>query len=492
MKTCYKWVILQVFFILMCSSIVYGRNISPIDYGILKTQDGKERYEILLKVHTIASNKNQGVTYAGISKLDLIIPENPQTIPLSRYTDFAGVQISVLNQSKSFHLFTLQGERKTITIDKASLEKQYFGNYPELKKGRKVLVIEDQEPWVKNRRGYNDGASRADILYLRNGKANNSPVQAYSTIESRPIFSYFEASKKKKVIKNLVFIRLPESTALTYLLRLDGQDNVEIENIRTETPLSEKFADQIFTFTRSTNVKCKNITINGTYSQTDKYGYGISMNNVWNIRFNQLKAVGNWGVFGNYNVNKVQLDDCDFNRFDIHCYGKDVFFYNCTFRKLYNQYASFYGELYYENCTFLSSIPLLIEDSYSAYTPFNVTLKDCEIQANEKNNFLVAAGNLHPDIKANRAELRVVCLPDVTMKNVTVHLSNGATSWHIFDVGGKNTLPIEEENKVFLDNVSIVNTEGMIVPVEYSNKRLDHQKRPLVSTKNSIFKIFDF
>jgi len=53
-------------------------------------------------------------------------------------------------------------------------------------------------------------------------------------------------------------------------------------------------------------------------------------------------------------------------------------------------------------------------------------------------------------------------------------------------------LPIEEENKVFLDNVSIVNTEGMIVPVEYSNKRLDHQKRPLVSTKNSIFKIFDF
>ena len=77
-------------------------------------------------------------------------------------------------------------------------------------------------------------------------------------------------------------------------------------------------------------------------------------------------------MFGNNNVNKAMLQNCDINRFDIHCYGKDVSFEKCSFVDFYNQFSSVYCELYFRSCTFTSFFPILMEYSYNAYTGFDL------------------------------------------------------------------------------------------------------------------------
>lgn len=120
------------------------------------------------------------------------------------------------------------------------------------------------------------------------------------------------------------------------------------------------------------------------------------MNNVWNSRFVGVKATAKWGAFGNNNVSRVELEGCDINRFYIHCYGRDVYCYHTVFRNGYNQFSSMMGDLVYEDCTFDDFVPVLFEQSYSAYTSFQLTMKDCKILVRKSAPYLVSAGNLSP------------------------------------------------------------------------------------------------
>ena len=69
-----------------------------------------------------------------------------------------------------------------------------------------------------------------------------------------------------------------------------------------------------------------------------KSGYAFSLNNVANFRAEKVVAKAPWGVFGGNNVNNTVLVDCEINRYDIHCYGKNVRADRCKFSDLYNQY----------------------------------------------------------------------------------------------------------------------------------------------------------
>lgn len=55
-------------------------------------------------------------------------------------------------------------------------------------KGQYLVIVEDETPWVKERRGYSYGHIRKDILYVNNGKVEGEVVSTYTSIDSSPHF----------------------------------------------------------------------------------------------------------------------------------------------------------------------------------------------------------------------------------------------------------------------------------------------------------------
>lgn len=461
------------------------RTISPLDYGLLEAKTDIDRYYVLKKTHKVAVEKGCGVSYKGIKQIDIEIPDNGTSIPLSYSTDFAGAKIIVRNKTKKMTLFVLRRELKEINLTKEQLSSGDFRNSPELRSGRKLVVVEDQERWVQKRAGYNNGATRKDILLLKRGRALNSVISPYEDEVSNPKFYWCNATNWQTVVKNLVFERSSDSEVITFLLSVSNLDDVYLKNIKIFTPENnELYADVALKFENCTNVVLEDVEINGTYSQVNKYGYGIGMNNVWNSSFIRLKGNGKWGIFGNNNMNTVTIIDSDINRFDIHCYGRDVLCKNTLFKNMYNQFSSFYGTLRFENCKFIKSIPVLFESSYSAYSFFNLEFKDCYIEVSKDCPYLISAGNPSKLAEKPRGEFSKVFWPNIKIENLTVALPEELKKWTLFYVKGGTGERIYGISDIIINGFVIESKESH-PQVIITNKKLQFEKKLNVSLFNS-------
>lgn len=482
--------LLQVAFTILFalqSIIGCGKTLSPFDFGLLDAKNDIERYEVLLRMHQQAAGKGLRVSYKGIKQIDIEVPRSGTSIPLSYNTDFAGVTIVVRNVVKNTPLFILKKEVHEVSIEKGELASRDFRNHNELRRGKKLLIIEDQTRWVEQRTGYSSGAIRKDVLLLNNGKALNNVVTSYDNEESNPKFMWCDAANKKIVFKNLCFVRSADSKAITYLCSFSNENNIRISNVSVKTPAnSGLYGDAIFKFENCTNIKLEGVSIDGTYSLKDKYGYGIGMNNVWNAVFLRLKADGNWGVFGNNNVNTAYLDDCDINRFDIHCYGRDVHCKKTTFRNLYNQFSSLYGTLSYEDCRFVHFVPVLFESSYSAYTHFNLVIKNCAIDVDADRPYLINAGNPAKLATKPRAELAKASWPNVVINNLIVNLPTGEKDWTLFELRGGGGSNIYDISEMIIEGLEIRGASAT-PKVRFSNRKMKFDKDlDIRVTKSSI------
>lgn len=417
---------------------VFLAVLNPIDYGIKKAKSDIERYNILYKAHTEAVKQRCRISYSGIDTLSIQIPPNAKPIPLSYHTDFAGATIIVRNNRKLCYLFQLAEKTESISVSAYDIDKGKFTNYPELKSGKHILVIQDGKPWVKNRVGHKNGAIRKDILYIENGKSRNRAVMPYNNSQSNPICTYRELDGIPISIKNLILIRDSISSHVTKCFCLDNVDNVHISNIIVETKVNPYclYGDGIFIFNNCTNLTMENVKIEGTYSSKDKYGYGINMDNVWNCSFSDLYGQALWGIFGNNNVNVAKLYDCNINRMDVHCYGRDISCYRCVFKNYYNQYSSVYGTILYDHCCFEDFVPYLNGGTYNAYVPVLIYMKDCDWIVTRKNNCIVDMW--YPYDKQNakekevmRQELTIRYKPIVKTKNLHVIFRDGETTYRM-------------------------------------------------------------
>lgn len=408
--------------------------LSPKAFGLFEAQSDSDRYEVLYNTHVAALEAGVSVDYSGLEELTIEIPKSAKRIPLGRTTDFKGLRLIVRNKSKLCYLFELRQPAHDIVIDKQLLDGGDFSSVPELAKGLFQLVVEDTNYWVKQRSGYSYGAKRRDILLISDGHSRNAPVAPYNNEQSAPVCSLcmVDENENPVVIQNLTFIRDEMNTYKVQLFTISQQNNLLIKNLTIITPESKLVADAAIDISNCTNVTLENVTINGTYSRSDHYGYGIQMNNVWNSRFIRLNAQAKWGIFGTNNINTVFLQECDINRFDIHCYGRDVMARDCKFSNLYNQFSSFFGTLTYIKCRFVNCIPLLFEPSYNAYTPFDLNMEDCVFDAFPSRNYLISAGNL--DGAENlRPELAKKCWPNISIKNLTVNIPDNIDKFVIFN-----------------------------------------------------------
>lgn len=469
--------------LLLISSITLAQPLSPYDFGLSEAETDVERYNVLIKTHNAAIERGCGVSYLGVEKVTIEIPPHAPSICLSNYTDFAGLELTVVNES-SMPVFVMNNGAKDVYVSKKSIKKGRYCKNSDLGKGTNLLIIEDKTPWVKNRKGHKYGAIRRDVILIKNGRAQNETIQPYSNPTSDPIAFYYEVDEELKEIKNLHFIRHPGNKYVASLFSVTGVNNLLISDITIDTPISDLVADKAISVNNSANVTMENITINGTYSQVNKFGYGISLNTVWNTKFSRLRAKGNWGVFGTNNVNTVVMEDSDINRFDIHCYGKDVFFINTIFRDLYNQFSSFYGTLSFNSCSFLKFVPVLFESSYYAYTCFDLVFKDCLIDIDPGRPYLIQAGRLETS-KDARDELKQIEWPNVKMSNVTISVEDNVRQLTVFQVAGKDNGEVGGINSIELDHITFSKSKPLIV---FSNKQVKTKSKVLLLIDSIGFK----
>ena len=401
--------------------------VNPLNHGLRQAKDGIERFRVLEHTHQIAVRHYTHVSYAGIDTLRLVIPEGAEPIPLPMEVDFANVVIDVTNTTHNVALFARVQTAQEIEVTKEQVAAGKIEKYP----GQRLLILCDQTPWVAERKGYAYPAMRKDIVFVDSqGYFLSQPVTSYSS-EATSVKAYvFFHDWYTKRYSNLTLLRNPQSTFITYCIRLQDQSDVQITNMHVVTPKSKLTADAVFSVSNCFNVRFADITVDGTYSLPGKYGYAFSMNNVLGSEFIRVKADGNWGVFGTNNMNNTYLEECDINRFDIHCYGRDVFFHKCTFRNKQTQFGSFYGSLVFDSCQFIDCIPVRVRASYNAYTPFDITIHDCTFEATRRHHALVNM-MLNADPQ-QRPELMRKCWPNITIDGLAI-ISRGAGTLYILD-----------------------------------------------------------
>lgn len=414
-------------------------NLNPIQYGLNKAKSDIERYYIIQRTHQEAQKMGVGVSYKGIKEIKIEIPKNATSIPLTHFTDFYGATFLVHNRQKDMFLFELSTELTEVEVEGNEVDGRHYSENERLNTGQKLLVLSDDIPWVNKRIGHDYGATRKDLILIRNGRGRNGPICSYCTTSSRPHGAFCNVVNRKKIFKNITFSRTGNSTHKTYLIKMKNQYNVELSKVIINTPKnSELFGDRAISIVNCMDVVLKDVVINGTYSQTSnaeygkKFGYGIMIDNTYNIKVDRMYARANWGVFGTNNVHKAYLENCDINRFDIHCYGKDISFKECNFVDKYNSFGSVYGLVSFDRCTFTNFKPVLFGNSYNAYVGFDVRFNRCTFNMDSKHNSIISFSGFCKETNM-RPELKKKCLPNVYILNCRINLEPNVNKWYVFD-----------------------------------------------------------
>lgn len=416
-------------------------------------------FEKLLSVHKDAISKGCEIDYSGVDTIKLDIPKTAKSIPLPNIIDFKNTVFVVNNEQKDLSLFTLSHELKSIDISSERLNRLDFSDIKEFYGKNVILVIQDENPWIKERKGYAIPHIRRDILIVNKGKAENTPIQPYRKDTSKPIVSYRDVTGEQIKIQNLKMFRTDQSNYNTRCLKIENSNDIEVKNIYINTPPSNLYGDAVLTFNNCANLILEDVRIEGTYSQPSKFGYGINMNNVYNSRFVNLYGVGEWGIFGTANINTVSVEDSDVNRFDIHCYGKNVACRNTLFRDLYNQFSSFYGTLKFDHCKFIHSVPVLIEGSYSAYTQFDIDFKDCIVEVDSKRPYLINMGKSTFLIDSIRPELKKIEWPNLNIRNLTIDCSSDIPDFYLYHTSSKMKIDLDSQLKIQIRNLKCKETQ---------------------------------
>lgn len=85
-----------------------------------------------------------------------------------------------------------------ISINSENADNGDFYDTPQLNKGVYLLSLADKPPWVKNRRGYDYGHKRCDLLFIKDKKARNKPISPYNNEWTEVEASYCAVSSNKK------------------------------------------------------------------------------------------------------------------------------------------------------------------------------------------------------------------------------------------------------------------------------------------------------
>ncbi len=451
-------------------------QVSPFDFGLREAENDTARYWALYHAHAEALARGLEVCYEGIDTFEIELPADFKSIPLGPRTDFGGLVLYVTNHARHGSLFTMPNRQKELTMTKQQVEAGDFRMVPDLSSGDKLLVLKDENLWTE-RIGYGYRVFRRDIIWVHNGKGMNTPIASWNTDSTRLKASFFDVDTSLKVFRNLTLHRREGSTFRAECLYLNGQFNVLVEDVHVTTPKSKMISDGVFNVSSSARITFRDVTVDGTYSGYGRWrdcGYAFALNNLWDTKFERVTADGNWGVFGTNYLSNTMLTDCDINRFDIHCYGRDVLLKRCTLRQRQTQFSSMYGTVTFDSCRFVDCIPVRIRSSYNAYTPFDIVMRDCIFELTMRHHSLVNVMLL--DTAANsRPELSRKCWPNITVSNMTVIVPGIVRVMNLYEPTGTLSelkKPVDYIRKVSVNGLRMLRPNGKPanIPVRLSSR----------------------
>lgn len=435
-------------------------TLSPLDFGLDTATSGTSRYHILLKTHDAAVKRNAHISYRGIDTIDLTIPKRATSIPLPRYTDFSGVVILVRNDANGMYLFRHSPRFDTMDLHLPDstighiIDNGDFNAIPQLSLGEYLVAICDSTPWVSQRADHAYPHYREDLLRVKNGFSADRPIMPYGNTHSHPRIAIRPIDKEPLILKDLTFIRDSQSLARTYLCRIDGEKGVLIQNIAIHTPQNEFVGDCAISLYHCSDVTLDSITILGTYSRTDHSGYGILLNNLRSTTIQNLYSRTAWGVFGTNNMADTRINQSDFNRFDIHCYGRNVTFVDCKQSNGFNQFSATYGTILFKHCNFDNFTPLLIEESYNCNVPFLTIVDSCSWTPTPNKCHFMAAGHHSSTLNA-RPELANRYIPDIQIRSLDINAAKEIREILLFRYSGKvkTSIPLHGRPALHLEGI---------------------------------------
>lgn len=464
-------------FIFFLFSATAQKPLSPLDYGIREASSDSARFWVLWNTHNDALTTGTTVTYLGIDTLDLEIPSNAVSIPLSSHTDFGNVVFRVKSTTKGLFLFSYCPKMDPIEANSDTLclaidEGDFSAFAPRLKDSAWLIEVTDSSPWVRNREDHTYGHFRKELLRVKDLRSSDTPVLPYQDEKSAPVIKGRCIDNERPLFfGNITFLRDSASTTRVYLVDIENCVGVTLRNINVVTPKSVLNDDCIIKIYNCADVVLDSVTLIGSYSHTYHSGYGLLMDNLRDTRVSHLFARSDWGIFGTNNMCNTTMVDCDFNRFDIHCYGRDVSFCRCRQQDSYNQFSSVVGTISFDSCQFDDFIPVLIEDSYNAYTHFRLSMRCCFWHLTKEKHTLMKAGRIAP-AQAGRNELdNFVSLPDVDIDGLTLQYDKKVRQLLLFQYNGrKQKTPFQGVRNIVLHNI---NYEGpKPLNIEIANKRV--------------------
>jgi hypothetical protein len=477
-----------VLLMLICAQPLFAMaQISPFDYGLREAISDTDRYWALYQAHAEAVARGLEVSYEGIDTLEIELPADFKSIPLGPHTDFGGLVLYVTNHARHSSLFSMTNRQNEFPLAKHRIETGDFRMVPELSTGDKLLALSDKNPWTE-RIGYGYKVFRQDLIWVHDGKGMNTPIAPWNTDSTQLSASYYDVDTSQKVFRNLTLHRRENCTFRTECLHLKGQFNVLVENVHVTTPKSKMIADGVFNVSSSARITFRDVTVEGTYSGYGRwrdYGYAFALNNLWDTRFEHVTADGNWGVFGTNYLSNTTLIDCDINRFDIHCYGRDALLKNCTLRQRQTQFSSMYGTVTFDSCRFVDCIPVRIRSSYNAYTPFDIEMRDCTFELTRRHHSLVNVMLL--DTAANcRPELSRKCWPNLSVTNMTVIVPGTVRTLDLYEPTGTLSelkKPVDYLNRVIVSGLKLLRPNGKPanIPVRLSSREFISNQKMEVS-----------
>lgn len=317
-----------------------------------------------------------------VTELHITLPKNFKGFYITRSVDFCNIKVYVKNIHKYSTLFiwSRKDEIQEVEINKDEIDlknidfTKYFGRKDV------ILHLYDNNELV-HRLGYEYGAHKSDMIEVASGYFKNQPCTPYNEEEVDLTCYFVETKKEITYIKNITIIR-KDSLHVTTAINIEWNSNVVLDNISVYTDIDIEnnniYSDTAIKINNCTSIKVNNLIIKNTYSSKSNSGYGISCNSVYDIQFENIKTTSEWGVFGTNYMNKVAIYNSTINRFDIHCYGKDILFNNVNFYGVENQFSGIVGYIKFDNCVFNENFrPITYEGSYQLYLKHDVIFYNC-------------------------------------------------------------------------------------------------------------------
>ena len=397
-------------------------ELSPYMFGFRPNQ--ADSYSEIYLTHLAAKELGTSISYNGIKEVNIRVSAGFESIPLTGQDDFCGAVFHITNTQStgSYILFTLTGE-DDIVPNSITLDNVRNGNYSLDNNKQYTLFVKDTKLWTA-RRGATSAEDRyrEDVICIRNNKAINYPCTTYDTDVSIEC-TLMEDKPYQRYLRNLTAIR-EDGIGMIKFISIEYCSNMEISNVTLNTfkgNNTPKNGDNAFIMKHCALFNITNMNINNVYSVSGS-GHGYELDTVYHIVYDNITGYdNNWGIFGANNVNDVAIYNSNINRFDVHCYGRDIKFYNCTFTgNKYNQFSGMYGIISFEDCIFGSQfLPYLQEGTYNAYTFHELIFKNCQFYANRGLYLFGFEKATNP-----RSELADKYLPSIRMENITYYSSN--------------------------------------------------------------------